>query len=465
MKEQVYFVSGMHCASCEILIERKLLEFPGVKSVEASVKEGKVLLVCEDIKPSLEKLNKLFKKEGYRFSEKPIEEKGGKEGNNLLLALVIAFWLIVGFLVLNQSGLPSLVSVNSTSTLPIFFVFGLIAGVSSCAALIGGLVLSMSKQWGDGSKPHLLFNTGRIISYGVFGAVLGAIGSRFQISPAFSAVLVIAVSLLMIVLGLQMLGIKAVKKFQFSLPKFITRYVADERNFQGRYMPFLMGAATFFLPCGFTITAQSLALLAGSVFQGGLIMLAFVLGTTPALLLIGFSSVKFSQKPHLAYQFSRVAGILVLFFALYNLNFQLNVLGIKSLSDLRSKTNRGLIPVAGGRQILKMEASAQGYQPNFFKVKAGIPVRWEITDVGTSGCTNAIISRGLFEGEIRLTPGQVSIKEFTPQKPGKYKFSCWMGMVTGTIEVVDKSGAVGAADNEPAAPSNGRKCGCCGEGR
>ena len=84
-----------------------------------------------------------------------------------------------------------------------------------------------------------------------------------------------------------------------------------------------------------------------------------------------------------------------------------------------------------------MDASSRGYSPNYFKVRVGIPVRWEITDKGTSGCTNAIISKSLFEGEILLTPGQTSIKEFTPEKPGKYKFSCWMGMVSGTIEVVD----------------------------
>jgi plastocyanin domain-containing protein len=41
-----------------------------------------------------------------------------------------------------------------------------------------------------------------------------------------------------------------------------------------------------------------------------------------------------------------------------------------------------------------------------------------------------------------LNPGQTSVKEFTPTKPGKYKFSCWMGMISGIIEVVDKGNAV-----------------------
>jgi plastocyanin len=150
-----------------------------------------------------------------------------------------------------------------------------------------------------------------------------------------------------------------------------------------------------------------------------------------------------------------VAGSLVLFFALYNINFQLNVLGISSLSDLginpgqsssASKNNslqseEGLPPIVDGKQILKMDASSSGYSPNYFKVRTGMPVRWEITDKGTSGCTNAVISKNLFDGEIPLTPGQTSVKEFTPTQPGKYKFSCWMGMISGIIEVVDKNGA------------------------
>jgi len=122
-----------------------------------------------------------------------------------------------------------------------------------------------------------------------------------------------------------------------------------------------------------------------------------------------------------------------------------NVIGIsyRSSDALQSKNvvqtsnaEEGFAPVVNGKQVLKMEASSRGYQPNYFKVKAGIPVRWEITDVGTSGCTNAVISKSLFDGSINLTPGQTSTKEFTPTKPGKYKFSCWMGMISGTIEVI-----------------------------
>ncbi|MFH1657079.1 MAG: sulfite exporter TauE/SafE family protein [bacterium] len=454
IKEHVYFVKGMHCASCEILIEKKLLELQGIESVEASVKNGQVLIEYENEKPSKDKLNKLFQQEGYAFLDKPfIGIEDGPKENDWIIIIGSALFIIIGFILLNKSGIAGAINVNSKSSLPMFFVLGLLAGISSCAALVGGLVLSMSKQWDGKPQPHIMFNLGRIVFYAVFGFILGAIGSKIQISFTFTTVLIIVVSIIMVFLGLQMLGVKKLRRFQITMPKFITRYVADESNFKGKYMPFIMGALTFFLPCGFTITAQGLALLSGSPVQGGLIMLFFALGTMPTLFAIGLSSIKFSSRTHWSSRFSKIAGILVLFFALFNFNSQLNVIGIPSFNNINlkgifstTKNSSGsqikdLAPIINGKQILKMDASSRGYSPNYFKVKVGIPVRWEIIDKGTSGCTNAVISKSLFEGEISLTPGQTSIKEFTPEKPGKYKFSCWMGMISGIIEVIDGNDA------------------------
>ncbi|MBU1104688.1 sulfite exporter TauE/SafE family protein [Candidatus Parcubacteria bacterium] len=491
-KEHAYFVQGMHCASCEVLIEKRLLALKGIKSVEAKADKGEVLLEYTEEKPSVDRLNGIFRKENYRFFDQPIKTMGGKKENDLFVIAGAALFFIVGFFIIKNSGFAGLVNVSSTSSLPTFFLLGLLAGVSSCAALVGGLILSMSKQWlemysernstMEKLQPHLMFNAGRIVSYALLGAVIGAIGSKLQISLTFTSVLIAVVSVMMVFLALQMLGVKAFRKFQFTMPKFITRHIADETKFQGKYKPFLMGALTFFLPCGFTITAQSLALISGSPLQGALIMLFFALGTLPALLAIGLSSVKFSQKPHLANKFLKVAGVLVLFFALYNINAQLNVLGFSSLSDIKFNSNQqsangdedGLPPIVNGKQVIKMDALSSGYKPNYFKVKVGVPVRWEIADEGTSGCTNAIISRGLFADEIPLTPGQVSVKEFTPEKPGKYKFSCWMGMVSGIIEVVDSKIAAKSSsayaqsadfantnDND-VIPSGAKGCGCGG---
>jgi sulfite exporter TauE/SafE/copper chaperone CopZ/plastocyanin len=487
--EFVYYVKGMHCASCELLIERELLKIKNIRSVEASVSKGTVRIVYQGERPKIQRLNSIFKKYGYTFFEKPIKLEKTNYFTNVLLPAVLVIFL---FFALKNSPLASLVNVTSSSSLPTFFFFGLFAGFSTCAALVGGLLLSLAKQWGQiyareekfltKLQPYLLFNLGRILSFALLGGIIGLVGAKIKFSLGFTAILILLVSLLMVALGLQMLGIKYFQKFQITLPRFITRKIADEKNFQGKFMPILMGAFTFFLPCGFTLTAQSLALISGSFWQGAAIMFFFALGTAVGLLAIGFSSVKFLEKPHLSEKFLKVAGTLVLFFAFYNFNAQLNVLGLPSLSDLKldsfaqaiyqknSFNDKDLPPIVNGKQIIKMKASRYGYEPNYFKVRVGIPVRWEIEDVGTSGCTNAIVAKGLFPDEIPLTPGKVSVKEFTPTRPGKYKFSCWMGMVSGIIEVVEKKGSssnsnsVLAANNQNDVILSGALGCSCGRG-
>lgn len=462
IKEHLYSVKGMHCASCEVLIEKNILKLQGVKSVEASTNKGEVLVEYKGERPFAHQLNKLFREEKYTFFDTKIRdtdtaESKSKKANPNLSAFAIAMVIIAAFLALDRMGVAKILNVNSASSLFVFFGLGVLAGVSSCAALVGGIVLSMSKQWqglysrGQGAfekfQPHLLFNIGRILSYGVFGAVLGMIGSKLQISLNSVSFLVIGVSVLMLALGLQMLGVKYFRKFQITVPKFMTRYVADEENFQGKYMPFLMGAGTFFLPCGFTIVVQGLAVLSGDPVQGSLMLLVFALGTAPMLLLIGASSVKFSSRPHLSEKFAKVAGFIVIFFALFNINNQATVLGFSGFDNvLQSFSGQSQVAlsdtkdfpqVINGKQIVKTTVYSVKYEPNYIKVRAGVPIRWEITTTNQPGCATAgLVARGLFNDVVDLVPGQVSVKEFTPEKQGRYRFTCLMGMVTGTIEVV-----------------------------
>lgn len=487
-----FFVKGMHCASCEILIEKRLIKEGAIDMVDVSLSKGEVVIEHRsNFKLTAGFLNKIFQEDHYQFSQTPFKTRSAVSMDNSTCAVPanttnyyqVAFFgllLIIGFVLLNRSGFSSLISVNSTSTLPVFFLFGLLAGFSSCAALVGGIILSLSKQWlslydRDDSiiqklEPHFLFNIGRVLGYAAFGFLLGYVGNFFRLSPLFSAGLVIVVSAAMIILGLQMLGVKAVANFQFRLPKSITGNLADESKFTGRYAPALMGALTFFLPCGFTITTQALALASGSPIQGSLIMGLFALGTVPGLLAIGISSVKFYANPKISNQFSTIAGLLVLFFAIFNINNQLAVLNLPNVSDIfaanpasvTSVSAGDLIPMVNGVQIIKMSASSAGYSPNRFKIRANTPTRWEITASSISGCTNAVMSRSLFDGQIDLVDGTTSVKEFTSPQPGVYKFSCWMGMVSGVMEVVDASGSTGAAAAAAPVGSGAKGCGCGG---
>jgi sulfite exporter TauE/SafE/copper chaperone CopZ/plastocyanin len=452
-KSCTYSVSGTHCRSCEVLIEKEISRQPGVKSVKASTKDGIVTITYRgSSRPQIHLLNQLFQDNHYVFSD----SAPAPSASSRLTPFIIALLFVAGYYLLESTGIISTVSVNTDSLLIAFFGFGLLAGFSTCAALVGGIVLSLARQWhslyssNDSTfqklEPHFIFNLGRITVFTFFGLLLGLLGQTFRLSLASGALITIAVSVLMLVIGLQLLNIKPFTGFQLSLPRFITRRLSDEANFQGKYMPFLMGAATFFLPCGFTLTAQTLALGSGDPITGALIMLLFTLGTSIPLLLIGLSSIKAFSTPQRSSLYSYIAGFLIIFFSLFNINSQLSVLDLPNLSTIlassgvkdqkSSLSDSGLPPIVDGKQILKMNASASGYSPNYLKVRAGTPVRWEIKDTGTSGCTNAVISRNLFQGQINLVPGTTSVKEFTPTTPGKYRFTCWMGMVSGTLEVV-----------------------------
>ncbi|MBD3329507.1 hypothetical protein GF357_03370 [Candidatus Dojkabacteria bacterium] len=514
LKEAKYKVDGMHCPSCELAIEKKLLQEDGVELVDASVSKGEVYIQYSKSKPSLGHLRDLFKNKDYKFyahksckcgnskrqssnacgayrnSSPLFKMQGGKlliDRENLrqyLYSFGAAGVLILIYYILQKTGVTSGFTVSENSALSMFVLFGIVAGLSSCAALVGGLVLSMSKQWsemykddaGFGGKytPHILFNFGRLLSFGVFGFMLGGLGSVIGVSFRASAFLAILVSILMIALGLQMLNIPYFKNIRFGLPKFLSRWAMKKDDIKSPWGPFVLGFVTFFLPCGFTVTAQSAALISGSAVRGSLITLAFALGTLPMLMFIGVTSSKLAANKHISGVFLKTVGILVVFFALYTFNSQLNLLGVPSLSDIKNisvfadeeSVTDDLPPIDDeGNQVIEMSASASGYSPNYFKLRAGIPVKWIIRNDGVSGCTDAVISPDLFEGEVQIDKSEV-IKIFTPGSTGRYKFSCWMGMVTGIIDVVDGTGELSKEQIDSGSVVDENTvggCGCAGE--
>ncbi len=466
MKKCTYYVDGMHCASCEVLIEKKIKKLEGVKKVDAKLSKNKVEIEFEGKGVEEKEINNLFKENGYAFSSKKIEKNNDpmikiSEGKLILnksklkrfaLGFFIALFVIALFYILENSKLGGLVSISASSSYPSFFLFGLIAGISSCAALVGGLLLSLSDQWtkqyiDSDSKwkratPFVMFLIGRTISFAILGGALGVLGKLLNLSisskPVVTSIIIALVSIYMLCLGLSMLGVHWVDKLQIKLPKFLSRKISDETNFKGKYMPFVVGALTFFLPCGFTINSQALALASGSFLSGMLIMFFFVLGTIPLLLLISFSSVSISQKPKIKAVFEIVAGILVVLFALYNINAQLNVLGLPSLTDLKTRitTSQYTSTIYSDYQLLKTRASSSGYYPEDAVVKANVPIKWEITDDGTTGCTNGIISKQLLgNSQVSLKAGLNGV-ELPALKPGYYKYSCWMGMYSGVIRAI-----------------------------
>lgn len=107
-------------------------------------------------------------------------------------------------------------------------------------------------------------------------------------------------------------------------------------------------------------------------------------------------------------------------------------------STASATTSTNTVSIIDGKQVVKMTASYSGYSPNLIKIKAGLPVVWQITTSGNAGCASALVAPALFSDMISLAPSSTTTKEFiAPATPGTYRFSCSMGMYTGSFQVIN----------------------------
>jgi sulfite exporter TauE/SafE len=299
-----------------------------IKSAYVDLKNETVKIETDSDQSSLELADILTSKtqsNGYVLSvEKSIIEK--QDDGVIWKAIPTGLAFLVLFFLLQKSGILNL-GIGGQITPLTSFIIGLIASVSSCLAIVGGLVLSLSAKISQDNvsdtKTFLLFHTGRLVSFAVLGGVLGAVGSVIGINFTFTAILGIVASLVMLLLGFNLVGIFA--KNKIALPSGVFNFF--RRIERKTLTPLILGFATFFLPCGFTQSMQVSALGSGSFTSGLFLMLAFALGTLPMLLLLSFGSASFAHRKH-APLFFKSAGVVVIGLGLFALLAGLAGLGI-----------------------------------------------------------------------------------------------------------------------------------------
>lgn len=320
----------MHCNACVILTESELVEHPNVSSAKSSLSTHSVEICGDFGEMTLQDIAKELTGVLSRHTLSTEKQKREINWKEFIIATPIALGFIFLFVLLQKLGIVNLVSAGNV-TYGTAFVVGIVASLSTCMAVVGGLLLSMSATFareGDKVRPQVLFHIGRIVSFFVLGGVIGAVGSAFQLGAIGTFSLGIIIGLVMLALGINLLDIfHWTKRFQPSMPKFLSQKALNLTKINHTLTPALAGIATFFLPCGFTQSMQIFTLSTGNFLQGGLTMLAFALGTLPVLALISFSSFSI-QNNSKAGIFFKSAGLIVILFALFNIINSLVAIGL-----------------------------------------------------------------------------------------------------------------------------------------
>jgi sulfite exporter TauE/SafE len=175
---------------------------------------------------------------------------------------------------------------------------GLLGG-THCVGMCGGIVAAMSLQGGRRQPPalHLGYNLGRIASYGLAGALAGLVGSAAFLSDSLLPLqhgLYVLAQVMLILIGLYLAGLnRAVIWLERAGGALWTRLqplfarLLPIRDFRGALAA---GALWGWLPCGLVYSVLVSALASGGPGEGGLLMLAFGLGTLPNLLAMGWAA-------------------------------------------------------------------------------------------------------------------------------------------------------------------------------
>lgn len=193
---------------------------------------------------------------------------------------------------------------SSTDSIYIlFFTTGAAIGFGHCIGMCGPIVISLSLNLKGAPSvwPHLFYNTGRILTYGLLGAFAGGMASFTRFAESIDGIqkgVMVAAGVIIVLMGLAMTGwVRTGIIFRAAPPvgslfgKIYKKLLQKKRSSQ-MYLP--LGLLLGLLPCGPVYTALLAAARSGmesdttlgGVMAGAGLMICFGLGTLPALFLV-----------------------------------------------------------------------------------------------------------------------------------------------------------------------------------
>ncbi len=438
-------IGNMTCINCQYKIEKQLKHLRGVISADVSYSKGSAditynseIIKIKQIEDSIEKL-------GYE-----VVSGNGTLGEGLTKTIIPLASILVLYMVLQHTGLlnrmaPSELADNNMSYFALF-VIGLITSVH-CVAMCGGINLSQSLKQDEKNLlfPAMAYNLGRVVSYTACGFVLDGLGyligagTELGIPYILQGILKIIAGVFMVVMGINLLDMfPGFRRLSLRIPKPIARFIIRQKS--KTKVPFVVGFLNGFMPCGPLQSMWIVALAAANPFVGAFSMLAFAIGTVP--LMLGLGAIVSMLGNKFMKTTMKVGGVLVtvLGLAMLSQGVLLSNMNVPS-SEVESTVAENEITEEktessdANVQLITSELELGRYPD--ITVEANQPVKWTINvPEGTlTGCNSTMIipEYGI---EHTFNYGE-NVIEFTPESTGDFTYTCWMGMVTGNISVVD----------------------------
>ncbi|MDR0538901.1 MAG: sulfite exporter TauE/SafE family protein [Spirochaetaceae bacterium] len=476
-------IGGMTCINCRNRIEQKLKSTAGVADAVVNYNTGSAAVTWNPQVSTLAEIQSVIEGLGYTVQNgkntPPVKEIAGT------LVIILAIYVLLRGLGIN----------TITSAFPLaeagmgygmLFVIGLITSFH-CVAMCGGINLSQCLRGGEppslqplpavGSSatppgvclrqtpntPRLffapiLYNAGRVVSYTVVGVIAGSVGSVVSVPGRFQGVVQLIAGGFMVIMGITMLGLfPALRRFTPRLPKIFAKKIDEQKS--ANKNPLIIGLLNGLMPCGPLQAMQLYALSTGSPLAGGVSMFLFSMGTVPLMFGIGALSSLLSRAPFgraFTHNVMKTGAILVTVMGLTMFTYGWGLSGLnlgfldKAIAEATAAATAAAPSGASGEifspviengvQIVNSTLSGGRYPA--ITVQRGIPVKWTITapQGSINGCNNRMLIRE-YGIEYRFKPGE-NIVEFTPEKSGKFSYSCWMGMIRSSITVVEEGQGV-----------------------
>ena len=442
-KTTTFKIDGMTCTSCAQRIERKLKHTEGVIKVKVSYVHANAECVYDSHSVSIQQIKNVIEKVGYTVVKEGYSTHKKMSVTKVLGAMIVIFSL---YSVMKYFGFTNLFYVfpeaQENMGYGMLFIIGVLTSIH-CVAMCGGINLSQciqqpSKEKGGNNRfsslrPSFLYNLGRVISYTLVGGIIGALGSVVSFSGNAKGMVQLITGVFMMIMGLNMLNILPwLRHFNLSMPKI---FLKKAYGYKRSNSPLYVGLINGLMPCGPLQAMQLYSLSTGSMIKGAFAMFLFSLGTVPLMFGIGALSSVLSKK--FTDKVMAIGAVLVVILGLSMFSSGLSLSGI-AIPGSMGVEGSNVVRIDKGIQIVE-SSLAPGQYPSI-QVQAGMPVKWIINAEkgAVNGCNNRIFIPD-YGIEKKFEVGE-NIIEFIPIEEGTFSYSCWMGMIRGSIIVTKPTG-------------------------